>query len=200
MYLVSAEAGGGDSVEPQRMESTSCFVPPPPCLHQPPSFLHTITTTTSIRRGLLTRRRASGNDDGELIDGVVKNTAVACILGSSGTLWSEFSVATTGCGPATLSDVLERGCYYSAFGLAAVSVFTRIAFGLSVMESLDRLLDNTDLLPLTSLQVKIAESLALAAVGSAMVVLLLQIAAGVNIWDSGLTGIDRFACRAAESG
>ena len=182
------------------MESTSCFVPPPPCFHQPPSFLHTITTTTSIRRGLLTRRRASGNDDGELIDGVVKNTAVACILGSSGTLWSEFSVATTGCGPATLSDVLERGCYYSAFGLAAVSVFTRIAFGLSVMESLDRLLDNTDLLPLTSLQVKIAESLALAAVGSAMVVLLLQIAAGVNIWDSGLTGIDRFACRAAESG
>ena len=135
-------------------------MPPPPCFHQPPSFLHTITTTTSIRRGLLTRRRASGNDDGELIDGVVKNTAVACILGSSGTLWSEFSVATTGCGPATLGDVLERGCYYSAFGLAAVSVFTRIAFGLSVMESLDRLLDDTDLLPLTSLQVKIAESLA----------------------------------------
>ena len=161
-----------------------------------------ISSRASFSRTLLTTSHGSSggddkNYDGEFIDNVVSKISGGGIVASMGTIWSEWAVATTGCGPTTLSNIVERGCYYGAFAIAALSVFTRIAFNLSIMELLDSLLENTDLLPLTTLQVKAAETLSLAAVCLAIVVLIVEINMGTNIWSSGLSGIDQFACRAA---
>ena len=47
------------------------------------------------------------------------------IGGSLGTLFSEWAVVTTGCGPADMSDSLERGCYLICLMFAGLSVFWR---------------------------------------------------------------------------
>ena len=50
-------------------------------------------------------------------------------VASLGTLWSEYSVILTGCGPRSLPDVVERSCYLGALVGAGSSVFLRIVSG-----------------------------------------------------------------------
>lgn len=48
----------------------------------------------------------------------------------------------------------------------------------------------------TTVQMRAAEWLALAAVGGAFLALALQLASGADVWGSGLSGIDKFMCEA----
>ena len=59
-------------------------------------------------------------------------TSIFSLLSSVGTLWSEYSVITTGCGPFQLPDSLERGCYLGTLVVAGLSVFMRIVTGKSM--------------------------------------------------------------------
>mmetsp|Transcript_7519 Transcript_7519/g.18523 ORF Transcript_7519/g.18523 Transcript_7519/m.18523 type:complete len:328 (+) Transcript_7519:47-1030(+) len=45
---------------------------------------------------------------------------------SIGVLWSEISIALTGCGPSNLSDALERICYQGVIVFAGVGLFNRV--------------------------------------------------------------------------
>ena len=45
---------------------------------------------------------------------------------SIGVLWSEISIALTGCGPSNLSDSLERICYQGLIVFAGVGLFNRV--------------------------------------------------------------------------
>ena len=60
-------------------------------------------------------------------------TSIFSLLSSVGTLWSEYSVITTGCGPFQLPDSLERGCYLGTLVVAGLSVFMRIVTGKSML-------------------------------------------------------------------
>ena len=59
-------------------------------------------------------------------------TSIFSLLSSVGTLWSEYSVMTTGCGPFQLPDSLKRGCYLGTLVVAGLSVFMRIVTGKSM--------------------------------------------------------------------
>ena len=74
-----------------------------------------------IRQQPVMAERGSG-----IVESVVGSmVGVAGITGGSGTLWSELSIARTGCGPLNLDDSLERGCYLVALLFAGLSVFVR---------------------------------------------------------------------------
>ena len=49
----------------------------------------------------------------------------------------------------------------------------------------------------TTVQMRAADWLALAAVAGAVGALAIQLASGADVWGSGLSGIDRFMCEAS---
>ena len=128
-------------------------------------------------------------DENNLYNGI----AEIGIGGSLGTIYSEWAVATTGCGPLDMGDSLERGCYLVCLMIAALSVFWRIGFGSSLATSLE----DQGLRASTTVQVRAAEWLALAGVAGAVLALTLQLGSGADVWASGLSGIDRFMCEAS---
>lgn len=127
-------------------------------------------------------------------DNLVSGVAEISLGTSIGTLWSEYAVATTGCGPVDLSDGLERLCYQGVIASAGATVFALIVTG----ESLERASESVfgTLEEITLWQVRWAERLSLAAVLGAIVALTLQYAQGESIVDDGLSGIDVAMCRA----
>ena len=117
------------------------------------------------------------------------------IVSSLGVLWSEFAVATTGCGPAELPDPLERASYLVVLVFAGAGVFSRTAFACSATAWVERATTATS----ASLAwIRAAEMLALAAVAGALVALEAQVLSGQNIWRGGLAGIDPLYCAPQE--
>lgn len=121
-------------------------------------------------------------------------------LGSSlGTLWSEYAVITTGCGPMQLSDFLERGFYLGTLVIAGLSVFTRIVVGDGISIALMQL-DNRGRGSESfqwQLQLQIAEIMSLIAVLMAFVALGVQEYNGEKM--DGLSGINIDMCRAMQT-
>ena len=69
----------------------------------------------------------------------------------------------------------------------------RIGFGESITSSLE----GQDLRQSTTIQMRAAEWLALSAVAGAVGALVIQLSSGADVWDSGMSGIDRFMCEAS---
>ena len=112
--------------------------------------------------------------------------ALTASLASAATLWSEASVAATGCGPALLPDAVERCSYVVVLAYAGASGFARIAFGASahawvIGEPPPR-------------AARWAERLSLACVAGAFLALACQVANGQQM--DALSGIDELYCAA----
>ena len=123
-------------------------------------------------------------------DGAASTAASAVALtasvASAATLWSEASVAATGCGPALLPDAVERCSYVVVLAYAGASGFARIAFGASahawvVGEPPPGV-------------ARWAERLSLACVAGAVLALACQVANGQQM--DALSGIDELYCAA----
>jgi hypothetical protein len=69
------------------------------------------------------------NDEHDVVILTTASMLSASAFASLCTMWSEYSVLTTGCGPMQLSDTLERGCYLGVLFVAGLSVFVRIVSG-----------------------------------------------------------------------
>jgi len=128
-------------------------------------------------------------------DGLFAGLAEIGMGCSIGVLYSEYYIATTGCGPPDLGDALERFCYQGVIVLAGLAVFVRAAtFFASSLEDLAETYGGPLLRKSTLYQVRIAEYLALIAVVGAVVALLAQEGRGATM--DGLSGIDIRWCRA----
>ena len=114
------------------------------------------------------------------------SVALAASVASAATLWSEATVAATGCGPALLPDALERFSYVAVLAYAGATGFSRIAFGESAHAWLVG-----EPQPRAS---RWAERLSLACVAGACLALACQVANGQQM-DS-LSGIDELYCAA----
>lgn len=125
-------------------------------------------------------------------DSLVSGVAEISIGTSLGVLWSEYAIATTHCGPANLSDGLERLCYQAVIVLAGLILFSRIATGNSLLSLIGDVFG--DLEDFTIAQVRLAEWLLLSAVLGAFVALAVQYYTGATM--DGLSGIDVEMCRA----
>lgn len=131
-------------------------------------------------------------------DNLISGVAEISMGMSIGTLWSEFAVIVTGCGPIQMSDFLERFCYEGVIAVSCAIIFMKIVTGKSLTELSDEYFDG--LLRLedsTLLQVSIAEALTFLAIVGAFVALGSQILNGVDM--NGLSGIDIEMCRAVRS-
>lgn len=127
-------------------------------------------------------------------DSLVAGIAEISIGTSLGVLMSEASVLLTGCGPAGMSDWLERFCYQGVIFFAGILLFVRIAFGKDVTT----LIEEWEALPvpldkITTVQARGAEILAFLSVAGAILVLVNQVASGQNM--DGLSGIDVQMCQ-----
>ena len=107
-------------------------------------------------------------------------------VASAATLWSEATVAATGCGPALLPDAVERFSYVAVLAYAGASGFSRIAFGASAHAWLVG-----ELPPPAARR---AERLSLACVAGAFLALACQVAHGQQM--DALSGIDELYCAA----
>lgn len=129
-------------------------------------------------------------------DNLVSGVAEISFACSLGVLWSEYSIISTGCGPANFSDALERICYQGVIASAGVALFLRIVTG---GDSLETTVENA-LYPLegpTLIQVRIAEYFSALSVLGAFVSLGYQsYVRGANM--EGLSGIDVSMCRAIQ--
>ena len=112
--------------------------------------------------------------------------ALTASLASAATLWSEASVAATGCGPALLPDAVERCSYVVVLAYAGASGFARIAFGASAHAWVIGE-------PPPGVA-RWAERLSLACVAGAFLALACQVANGQQM--DGLSGIDKLYCAA----
>ena len=112
--------------------------------------------------------------------------ALTASLASAATLWSEASVAATGCGPALLPDAVERFSYVAVLAYAGASGFSRIAFG----ESAHAWLIGEP----PPGAARWAERLSLACVAGAFLALACQVAKGQQM--DALSGIDELYCAA----
>eukprot|EP00566_Odontella_aurita_P029441 CAMPEP_0113576282 /NCGR_PEP_ID=MMETSP0015_2-20120614/28210_1 /TAXON_ID=2838 /ORGANISM="Odontella" /LENGTH=144 /DNA_ID=CAMNT_0000479701 /DNA_START=389 /DNA_END=823 /DNA_ORIENTATION=+ /assembly_acc=CAM_ASM_000160 len=125
-------------------------------------------------------------------DNLVSGIAEISMGLSLGVLWSEYSVATTGCGPLAFSDTLERICYQGVILAAGSSIFSRIAFGKDLV-SFSK--DSFGYLEESTLwQLRAAELFSLLGVAGAFVALGFQIMHGERM--EGMSGIDVEMCRA----
>ena len=109
-------------------------------------------------------------------------------------LWSEYSVATTGCGPYELLDWMERLSYQGVIVVAGGAVFSRIVTGNDLADaaiSVSGSLDNV-----ATQKIRVAEWLSLVAVVGAFGALGVQYAVGAKM--DGLTGIDVGMCRSMQ--
>ena len=112
--------------------------------------------------------------------------ALTASLASAATLWSEASVAATGCGPALLPDAVERFSYVAVLAYAGASGFSRIAFG----DSAHAWVVGEAPPPVA----RWAERLSLACVAGAFLALACQVAHGQQM--DALSGIDELYCAA----
>ena len=112
--------------------------------------------------------------------------ALTASLASAATLWSEATVAATGCGPALLPDAVERVAYVAVLAYAGASGFSRIAFGASAHAWLVGK-------PPPDVA-RWAERLSLACVAGAFLALACQVAHGQQM--DVLSGIDELYCAA----
>ena len=123
-------------------------------------------------------------------DGAAASTASAVALtasvASAATLWSEASVAATGCGPALLPDAVERVSYVAVLAYAGATGFSRIAFG----ESAHAWLVGEP----PPGAARWAERFWLACVAGAFLALACQVANGQQM--DALSGIDELYCAA----
>ena len=92
---------------------------------------------SSVERAAPLHLKVDGDDGGNNNQPITNNNGddlllkTTVFLGASTfasicTLWSEYSVLHTGCGPKSLSDALERGSYLGVLVVAGLSVFVRI--------------------------------------------------------------------------
>ena len=92
-----------------------------------------ITTTTQLKNS---PSSSDGDPNRSSSFRVLTSTIGGLILvASSITLWSEWTVFQTCCGPLTLSDVVERTCYQVVLVTFSALWFTRIAFQQDLMRS-----------------------------------------------------------------
>jgi hypothetical protein len=130
-------------------------------------------------------------------DNLVSGIAEISIGFSLGVLFSEYAVITTGCGPLSFSDTLERICYQGVILSAGASLFTRIVTGgnsdLTIFVCEDYF-GGDMLAESTVVQVRVAESLSILAVLGAIVALSFQVTNGERM--DGLSGINVEMCRA----
>ena len=91
-----------------------------------------ITTTTQLRNS-----PSSPDGDPNSSSFRILTSAIGGLIlfASSITLWSEWTVFHTSCGPLTLSDVLERTCYQVVLVTFSALWFARIAFQQDLMRS-----------------------------------------------------------------
>mmetsp|Transcript_6386 Transcript_6386/g.13836 ORF Transcript_6386/g.13836 Transcript_6386/m.13836 type:complete len:265 (-) Transcript_6386:109-903(-) len=143
------------------------------------------------------------------------STTLFTMMGTSssiGALWSEYTVFLTGCGPSSLPDSIERGCYFGVLVLAGLSLILRIVtfgdndlstFACSIIfkattnnhdsknaDAEEKYLNEE----LTLLQWRIMEWSSLLAVLGAFVSLAVQIFRGEQL--DGMSGINVDMCRA----
>ena len=110
-------------------------------------------------------------------------------------LWSEYSVATTGCGPYELLDWMERLSYQGVIVVAGGgAVFSRIVTGNDLADAV--ILVSLSLDDVAKQKIRVAEWLSLVAVVGAFGALGVQYAVGAKM--DGLTGIDVGMCRSMQ--
>ena len=171
------------------------------------SFLATSISVTPFPRAAPQHLRLRGDDDddGDNNQHITKDgdnlllpTATFLLASASAsicTLWSEFSVLTTGCGPRSLPDALERGCYLSVLVVAGLSVFVRIVSGGQNLSEIYK--SNTSESDMNyNLYVNLVEKLSLLAVLGAFAALAAQSMNGEQM--DGLSGINVEMCRALQ--
>ena len=116
-----------------------------------------------------------------------KATALAIGATSAVTLWSEISVAMTGCGPVMLNDAVERGSYVVVILASGAAVFSRIVLGAPA---------SSVLLGEPAPILRDAERLSLVCVVGAYAALAMQILHGQQITPDSLSGVDELYCAA----
>lgn len=126
-------------------------------------------------------------------------TAIASssIASSVITMWSEYSIAVTTCGPTNLNDQVERASYLMVLVVAGCSIFLRIVTGKGLACNLQVLSPNgkkEEEGMASNLMVMIAELFAVLAVIGAFLALGEQTLRGERM--DGLSGIDVDMCRA----
>ena len=117
---------------------------------------------------------------------LARPVSLTASVASAATLWSEATVAATGCGPALLPDTVERFSYVAVLAYAGASGFCRIAFGASAHAWLVGE-------PPPGVA-RWAERLSLACVAGACLALACQVAHGQQM--DALSGIDELYCAA----
>ena len=189
---------------------------------RPASFAQStsvITTTTQLRNS-----PSSPDGDPNSSSFRILTSAIGGLIlfASSITLWSEWTVFHTSCGPLTLSDVLERTCYQVVLVTFSALWFARIAFQQDLMRSfytnnIDRLqpveksqttINNrretskeegsssgrASSSPIFLLLRFVEISVYICMMG-AIIVLLNQATNNVDLLNAGLSGIDETMCR-----
>lgn len=183
----------------------------PHALHNKLHLVHQINTNRSALR------LENGEDDDINIDIRLKEknhgressfayiislyvTSIFSLISSVGTLWSEYSVITTGCGPFQLSDSLERSCYLGTLVVAGLSVFARIVTRKSMSDFISHFVNGDkrigDDMPFSLGLIQIAENVSLFAVLMAFISLGVQEYKGERM--DGLSGINIDMCRATQ--
>lgn len=171
----------------------------------PHAFLATSLSVTSFPRAAPQHLRLRHDDDDDNNQRITKDTdnlllptatfLLASASASICTLWSEYSVLTTGCGPRSLPDALERGCYLSVLVVSGVSVFVRIVTGgQSLSEIYNNNTSESDMN--YNLYVNLVENLSMLAVVGAFAALAAQSINGEQM--DGLSGINVEMCRAIQ--
>jgi hypothetical protein len=128
------------------------------------------------------------NDEHDVVILTTVSMLSASAFASLCTMWSEYSVLTTGCGPMQLSDTLERGCYLGVLFVAGLSVFVRIVSGgQSLSDVYKNNIDNN-----FNVYFMLVESLSLVAVLGAFIALNMQSIKGEQM--DGLSGINVDMC------
>ena len=120
---------------------------------------------------------------------------VTSMFSSMITLWSEYSVLMTGCGPLSLPDWLERSSYLGVLVVAGLSVFVRIVSGgqsLSIIYK-DNMGSSSEKY---NQYVSLVENLSLVVVVGAFAALGMQSIKGEQM--DGLSGINIDMCRAIQ--
>lgn len=168
---------------------SSAFVPPSAIWNQH-SQLHTTFSVSSIPPLHLNNGQLDDDDEDGRNDEPSMLSASA--FASLCTIWSEYSVLTTGCGPMQLSDTLERGCYLGVLFVAGLSVFVRIVSGGQSLSDVYKNNIDNNFHPYFML----VESLSLLAVMGAFIALALQSIKGEQM--DGLSGINVDMCRAIQ--
>lgn len=125
-------------------------------------------------------------------DNLVAGIAEIGFAFSLGVLWSEYSVALTGCGPTNFSDTLERICYQGVIVFAGVALFNRIVKGTNLAVSSEEFFGPLE--EFTLVQVRISEWASALAVVGAFLALAFQYSRGAHM--DGMSGIDESMCRA----